>query len=162
METPFIGKDLAKAIFEARKEMVAGEVKKNVRGAHNKYADLGSVLDVVNPALEKNGILVSQTPIVGVHADGVAVTTILTHVESGQQFSFTTEVRSTKIDPQANGGCITYARRYALMSFFVLVSEDDDAQSAMPARASASPAAGGFQRAARAPLNRSGAVVGGD
>lgn len=146
METGFIQPKLAKALFNARKEMVAGEVKKNVRGAHNKYADLGSVLDVVNPALEANGILVSQTPIVGTHADGVAVTTILTHVESGEQFSFTTEVRSTKIDPQANGGCITYARRYALMAFFVLVSEDDDAQSAMPARA-ASPASGGYQRA---------------
>jgi hypothetical protein len=38
---------------------------------------------------------------------------------------------------QAMGSTITYARRYALMSFFALVGEDDDGEGASMAKASA-------------------------
>jgi hypothetical protein len=102
------------------------------------YADLGSVLEAVMPALHENGLTLLQCMDI---KDGQPV--IRTHLvftgdtDMTQQFiSYTPIVWADKTDTQKYGGAITYCRRYALMAMLCLSAEDDDGATArMPARA---------------------------
>jgi len=91
------------------------------------YADLGSVLEAVTPALHANGLVISQC----MQADPPSIETVLLHADSPQEMhSYTPIVWADKTDPQKFGGGITYARRYALMAMLNLNAEDDDGQHA--------------------------------
>jgi len=87
------------------------------------YADLGTVLDAVTPALTKNGIAVLQAA--RVDGDKVIVETMLAH-SSGEWLSSDLAVRPDDLTPQKVGGAITYARRYALSAMVGVFSEADD------------------------------------
>lgn len=90
----------------------------------NKYADLGSVLNEINPVASSHGLSIMQTPFVG---EGyVAVTTILSH-EDGAFIVFPAlKLKTAKLEAQVVGSQITYARRYALSAICGVASEDDD------------------------------------
>jgi hypothetical protein len=101
----------------------------------NKYITLGSLLDKILPVLHENGwILVQQVT----QLEGKpALETILTHVESGNNINGKMLLMLDKENPQGQGSAITYARRYALMTVLNLTAdEDDDGESASPARRS--------------------------
>jgi hypothetical protein len=115
------------------------------------YANIGDVLDVVRPAMEAEGLAVSQP----VASDGnrVAVSTWIIH-GSGQWIVFDPLHMPAGGSPQAAGSAITYGRRYALLSALGMVTEDDDggkAEAAVqaartpPARPSTPPARSGQQ-----------------
>lgn len=93
------------------------------------YADLGSVLDAITPALHENGLVISQCMDV---KDGQPVIhTVMMHADSDDDLhSYTPIVWADKTDPQKFGGGITYSRRYALMAMCNLNAEDDDGQHA--------------------------------
>lgn len=93
------------------------------------YVSLGAVWEVVRPALAVNGLAVVQFPC---SAEGkVGVETIITH-SSGEWMSNEYYLPTVKLDPQAFGSAITYARRYALMAAIGVAPEDDDGQAATP------------------------------
>lgn len=94
----------------------------------SKYADLGSVVDAIKPALGKNALWFRQ---VNHRADGgVCVETFICH-SSGEEVSCgELFVPASKNDAQGYGSALTYARRYGLMSAFGVAPEDDDGNAA--------------------------------
>jgi hypothetical protein len=117
--------NLTKALFEFQGKVTS--VKKSAKNPHFKsnYADLSSILDVINPALQECGLFVTQHP-----HDDVLVTTIY-HAESGE-FMQSEQVLRMKdaSNPQQYGSSLTYARRYALAGIFNLSQIDDDGNEA--------------------------------
>jgi hypothetical protein len=116
----------------------------STKGAYSyAYADLGSALDAVLPALLYNKIAVLQ-PVGTTESGWIAVHTTLLH-ESGQWMGSTLKMKPTNSDPQSAGSAITYARRYALLATCGLAAEDDDGKHASrphePSRVSKDPPA---------------------
>lgn len=140
---------LAPALVAAQSQFPKCE--KNAINPHmrNKYADLESIITAVRAPLGREGLsllqLVSTEPFGDVYDKSVTdkfgktkvckarcvdvvITTILQHT-SGQRIS--TETRmccDNGFDPHAIGSCITYGRRYSLVSMLCLATgegEDD-------------------------------------
>ena len=93
-----------------------------------KYADLGSVVDAIKPALVKNELFFAQ--LTHEQQGGVCVETVVCH-SSGEQMSFgKLFVPAGKNDAHGYGSALTYARRYSLMAAFGVCPEDDDGNAA--------------------------------
>ena len=101
------------------------------------YADLGNILQVVNPVLAKHGLSVVQIPL-----GELTLITMLLHT-SGQFIKATVPIRVMEVivkrgngkeipdtigvTPQAYGSGLTYQRRYTLTSMLsICLDEDDD------------------------------------
>jgi hypothetical protein len=94
----------------------------------SKYADLGSVIDAIKPALVKYGLFFVQK--CEPAEDGVCVATVLRH-QAGEEMDLgRIFVPANKKDAQGFGSALTYARRYALMTAFGVPAEDDDGNAA--------------------------------
>lgn len=97
------------------------------------YASLGQVLRTVKAALQAEGLALHQ-PFGYLPSDGnmpiMHIDTYISDSETGDYIMFTGPGFPVKGDPQAAAGAITYFRRYALVSFFGLIVEDDDGQQA--------------------------------
>jgi len=100
--------------------------KESVAGTGNfkySYADLPSILEVVNPLLQKHGLGFTQA------LNGTSISTILFHVESGETLVSNTEIPQVELrgmNPfQSAGSGITYYRRYALSSLLGVVTDKD-------------------------------------
>lgn len=109
-------------------------VVKDAKNPHfkNRYATLEAVLDTARPALQANGLIVSQAP--GRMVDGcVEITTMLAHV-SGEWMRSTLHIPLAKRDPQGLGSAVTYGCRYALMAALCVPPTDDDGEASMPPR----------------------------
>lgn len=107
------------------------DVYKGAQGYGYNYADLSSVLSLLRPLLQKNGLSIAQ-PVSG-DAGSISITTMLLH-SSGQYISSTVainiDVSNKKMNSlQAAGSTITYLRRYSLMSLIGLAATDDDGKS---------------------------------
>lgn len=89
------------------------------RGGKYLYADLADVLDHVRGPLSENSIAVVQMVLPGV------LQTRLVH-ESGQYLEAIYPLPTDKIDQQAMGMAITYARRYSLCPLLGIAGETDD------------------------------------
>lgn len=102
-------------------------VAKDSKNPHfgNRYADLSSLLEEVRGKLNSNRIVILQ-PVIG-----DLVETRLIH-ESGEWISDegVRIVMKDTTNPQAQGSAITYAKRYGLMSFLAIPTEDDDGEQA--------------------------------
>lgn len=98
------------------------------------YADLAGVWDACRAALSNNGLSVIQSP--EESEKGIAITTMLLH-SSGQWICGTYNMPVSKLDAQAVGSAITYARRYALSAMIGIAAEDDDGNSASNKKANA-------------------------
>jgi hypothetical protein len=117
--------NLTKALFEFQGKVTS--VKKNAKNEHfkNKYADLISIIETINPILQESGLLVTQHP----HED-VLITTVY-HAESGEFMQSEQVLRMKDANnPHHYGSSLTYARRYALASIFNLIQSDDDGNEA--------------------------------
>lgn len=89
----------------------------------SKYFDINSLIEQVEPLLEKNGLLLLQPIVNG------SVKSIIFHIATGHS------VESEMLlpifsDPQKTGSAITYFRRYTLQSLLGLQAEDDDGNKA--------------------------------
>jgi hypothetical protein len=93
----------------------------------SKYADLGSVWEACEQALESNGLSVVQ----GYSTEGPkgSLWTMLLHT-SGQYVMGTCPLVLPKDDPQGMGSATTYYRRYGLAAMLGIVQEDDDGNAA--------------------------------
>jgi hypothetical protein len=105
------------------------------KGADNpffksKYANLESVIEAAHGALEANGLAVMQGP-GPMDGNCITLTTRLVH-ESGEWIETDFSLPAGKMDPQAAGSAITYARRYSLMAMLNMPAVDDDGEASMP------------------------------
>ncbi len=102
----------------------------------SKYLDINGLLEQLLPLLEKHGLTVIQ-PLTSVSAYIGGETTIPTAqpaletmIYDGDKLIYKSSVPLPNLqDPQKMGSAITYYRRYALQSLFLLRAEDDDANS---------------------------------
>lgn len=87
------------------------------------YADLPTILSIVNPLLKAQGLGFTQL------LNGTTITTVLFHVESGDTITSSTEIPQVELrgmNPfQSAGSGITYYRRYALSSLLGIVTDKD-------------------------------------
>jgi hypothetical protein len=127
------------AAYSKAQPKIEGAVKDKTNPAfRSKYADLGSVVEAIKPALAEHGLSFVQCPHDAEHA--AKVETILLH-ESGEWMSLgELSVPVTKIDAHGFGSALTYARRYGLLAAFGVAPEDDDGNAATE-RAPAKPVA---------------------
>lgn len=100
----------------------------------SRYADLGTILGIVNPILAENDLSVVQLV-----SGEDQLTTLLVH-KSGQYIGAVSVMRPVEavlrhdkeknpilgITPQALGSAITYQRRYAVAAILSLCIDDDD------------------------------------
>lgn len=112
---------------------VQSEVKPIAKDSENPffkshYFDVNSVIANLRPILSKHGLVVLQ-PLSEINGEP-AIETHIIEASTGQQMGFKTPLIKHD-DPQKYGSIITYTRRYALVSLFLLEGEeDDDANSA--------------------------------
>lgn len=100
-----------------------GDIVKDAKNPFFKstYATLQNIQDAIREPLIECGLTISQHP-EGEHG----LTTILMH-QSGEWIESTYVMKPVKNDPQGIGSCITYQKRYALVSILNLsVSDPDD------------------------------------
>jgi len=115
------------ALASAQADM--GPLVKNATNPHfkNKYADIGSILELIKQPLMDNQLALYQSTTL---ADlRTCLSTTLTHIPTGEFVESTAYLPGID-DPQKIGSAITYYRRYQLMCLFNLNAEDDDGQSA--------------------------------
>lgn len=120
---------LAKAmgLFRSKVEQPAKDA--NNPFFKSKYVTLEGVIKSVDTAIVGTGLTWYQEPVSDNNKIGVA-----THIfhESGEWLAFEPfYVTPTKVDPQAQGSALTYAKRYSLAAAFGISSDlDDDGNSA--------------------------------
>ena len=106
---------------------LVGKVGKNAKNPFFKsnYADINNVLDTIAPVCSKLGLVVIQAPKLKQGND--VLNTVISLAENPEQF-VESDVRLLlpSADMQKLGSAITYARRYSLISLFLLETEDDD------------------------------------
>ena len=116
------------AFTKAQSEM-GGAVKDSANPFFkSKYADLVAVIKAIKEPFEKNDLSYMQFPITT--PEGIGVITRINH-KSGEFIESEFTLPLTKLDPQAAGSAITYARRYALQAICGVPAVDDDAEMAM-------------------------------
>ncbi len=115
--------EINKKLFEAKKEI--GKISKDSKNPFfkSKYFDINSLLEHVEPILQKHDLLLLQ-PIL----DG-KVSTVIIDVETGDKVSSEISLLGLK-DAQKTGSEITYYRRYTAQSLLGLQAEDDDGNNA--------------------------------
>lgn len=152
--------ELAKALLAFQKN--APHIPLDSTNPHfkNKYASLAGIWKEIRKPLSDAGLTVSQWP---TEVEGnPALRTTLMHV-SGESDSATMLLFLTKLDAQAQGSALTYARRYALLSVLGLVGdEDDDGEAATKARArqgTATPASAAPDKGKPAPAPAASSVA---
>ena len=121
----------------AKSQLAFKPIKKNRKvkvqtkqgGAYTfEYADLGAILDMARPILASNGIAVTQNARIqriDTGAPYIVVDTMLIH-ESGQYIIYDPLEFAADGNIQANGGTITYLKRYALAAALGIATEEDD------------------------------------
>lgn len=121
--------ELATALAKAQAEITFA-AKDNKAHAY-KYADLGTVIEAVKPALNKNGLSFAQL-IEQSEAGVVTVTTLLLHT-SGQYLGSTGSTAIPEMkgcnEAQRAGAAQSYLKRYQLQALTGLPTEDNDASS---------------------------------
>ena len=119
---------LAAALCKAQSQMGGAAKSADNPFFKSKYADLSSVVQAVKQPFADNGLSYVQFPISTQSAIGVV--TRLMH-ESGEWIEQDYYLPLQKLDPQAAGSAITYARRYSLQAVAGIPAEDDDGESSM-------------------------------
>lgn len=122
--------NISKALVAAQSKMGAA-----TKGASNpyfksKYADLGSVMEVVKGPLNEASIAVLQ-PTSSDATGNSYVSTVLLHSSGEYIESEPLKLEIPKGTMQDLGSAISYARRYTLQSLLSVPAEDDDAESTM-------------------------------
>ena len=132
MQTSDTQDKIAPAMLKAQSEMGGVAKTSNNPFFKSKYADLGSVIEVVKPILNAHGLFFIQGGGVGSDGATVSVETRIVH-ESGQWYSSTLITNLTKHDAQSVGSAVTYLKRYGLQAMCGVPSEDDDGNNATQA-----------------------------
>jgi len=117
------------ALVKAQAQMLPAKKGANNPHFKSKYADLATVLECIEPALNANGVHLSQHP--GNTENGnPELTTILAHESGGRLTSTASCELGRGGGPQGYGSAITYLRRFTAKSIMGLPEEDDDGNAA--------------------------------
>lgn len=117
-------KELTLAMSKVQQELTHAIKDKKNPHLKNEYASLESIIDAIRPIASKHGISFNQFP----ESDEMYyyLITNITHT-SGQYFTSKIRLLTAKLDMQALGSAITYAKRYTLSSIFgIATGEGDD------------------------------------
>lgn len=122
---------LIRAIGRFRKEVKAKKSGKNPAFKKNgtvfEYNTLNDVLDALD-SIHEYGLDFTQ------HITTDHLVTTVMHLESGEFFESVMQLKTEKETYQSYGSCLSYLRRYALMTMFGLRSNDDDGNSSLRGR----------------------------
>ena len=110
--------ELTKALIQFQKDV--DKIEKNARANYGKFADLANVLSTVTPALNKNGLALTQT-----FLDDALITTL--HHESGETIHSSCKlvVCDGRNNTQEWGKAVTYQRRFSICSILGIVADMD-------------------------------------
>ena len=119
-------KNLYKALASFQQEVPI--IHQATKGFNYTYSDLKTILKVINPYMQKNGLGFTQL------LEGFDLLTIIFHIESGESISSKVSIPQGVELQQQNtfqvaGSSITYYRRYALSSALGLVTDKDNGAS---------------------------------
>ena len=142
----FLGKDvaildlsLAQAVYLAKQEFP--KIYKETDGYNYTYANLGTMMEKIQPILDRYYIDLRHEPVgkrgLGGEKSFIGVKTILTSMVTGTEMEVEFSHLTNSDDPQAMGSYQTYYRRYNLLCLFNLIPEkklDDDGESAVKQR----------------------------
>lgn len=113
--------NIYKAISDFQQECPV--IHKGTTGHNYTYADLPEILKVIYPLLKKHKLGFIQP------LEGDTLKTIVFHTETGESIESSVNVPQITLrgmnEYQSLGSGITYFRRYALASFFGLVTDKD-------------------------------------
>jgi len=118
---------ISKALVQAQRNIKFAIKDSTNPHFKSRYADLGSVIDAVKPALNEAGIAFLQTASAS-EAGFISLTTRLIH-ESGEWIEDTANCPLQKNDAQGVGSCMSYLRRYNLSAICGLYQDDDDGEA---------------------------------
>ena len=133
MNVDKISPEFATALLTAQKSMNPVAKKKVNPAFKSKYATLADCQEAITEPLNDNDItllnpLFTFEGYVGARPTVVYAKTGEILTDEGFHLAV------AKNDPQGHGSAGTYVQRYALLSFFCLPTEDDDANKAQPNR----------------------------
>ena len=124
-------------------------ITKDAKNPHfgNSYATYEQVMNVLHPILRKHKLMVYHSFEIPIHENQIPVTTVVRDLQFDEKtgtadlekVSTTLYIPMVKVDPQAAGSAITYAKRYSLLAMLGLGTEDDDAESASGNKPQAKP-----------------------
>ena len=119
---------LFKALADFQQECPV--IHKGTKGHNYSYADLPTILEVINPLLKKHGLGFTQ------ELDGGALVTTIFHVESGEFRASRADIPVQELRGmniyQSYGSALTYFRRYTLSSALGIVTDKDTDASGQP------------------------------
>ena len=105
-------------------------IHKATKAHQYSYADLPTILEVINPLLAKHGLGFTQL------LQGNSIQTILFHVETGETIESLTEIPTDEASRmnifQSAGAGISYFRRYAISSMLGIVTDVDTDAAKQP------------------------------
>lgn len=115
--------NLISALFNAQESM--GELIKGKKNEFFKtsYADLNSVLNVIEEPLHDNNLLITQIMEIDENNAQILKTRLM---HKNGEFLDSKMILPKESNPQKLGSLITYLRRYSLMSLLKLSAVDDD------------------------------------
>lgn len=120
-------KSIYQVLAEAKKELSAVTKDKENPFHKSKYADINSYLNVIEPVLQKYGLVLIQPLSNG--GECFYLKTIIVLAETGESIESILPLPNG-LEPQKLGSAITYYRRYTLASLLAMQAEDDDAHAA--------------------------------
>lgn len=89
----------------------------------SNYADLQIIIDTIRPLLAKNGLYISY--FTEITAEGMTILRTRLRHASGQWIETRARIIPQKNDQQSYGSCLTYNRRYSILSLLGLGVADD-------------------------------------
>lgn len=95
---------------------------------HSAYFDINSLIAELKPLLNDLALIVLQ-PLGNINGR-VTIKTLVIDAEDGKTIIESETLVPDLSDPQKLGAAITYCRRYALQSLFLLEAADDDGNTA--------------------------------
>ncbi len=120
---------LAQALHKAQSSITAAALDSTNPQFKSKYASISSVIEAIKGPLTANDLFVLQPLIDPIKEGYIRIDTVICHI-SGESVSYPIELKVDAPGLQKAGGAITYVRRYALTSLFLLPTEDDDGNEA--------------------------------
>lgn len=117
---------LAEALSKAQAEFTHAPLNSTNPFLKNKYADLGSVIQSVRPAMTKNGLAITQT--VAAENGIVTVETMLMHASGEwitQSIGIPVDQSKGMSLAQSIGAVVTYLRRYSIAAIMGIYADED-------------------------------------
>ena len=120
-------KNLYKSLAQFQKDIK--QIPKDSSGYGYKYCRLDTLIKIVTPVLNKNGLVLIQSIDTDIESRLPSVKTILAHMDTGESIESNTPISEVKLGSmntyQSLGSGITYMRRYSIAGILGIAPDDD-------------------------------------